>query len=109
LTVEALTQGLTGFGRAAPPTGWGAGVFVQVWDPEAFAGLPHFRHEMGWIAAACRKTPPAPGVDAVRLPGERGLARKRDALAHGVPLYAGIMSALAPWAEKHGVPLPAPR
>lgn len=108
LTVEALTQGLTGFGRAEPPSGWGAGVFVQVWDPDAFAGLPHFRHEMGWIAAACRKTPPAPGIEAVRLPGERGLACKREALANGVPLYAGIMTALTPWAEQHGIPLPAP-
>lgn len=109
LTVEALTQGLTGFGRADPPTGWGAGVFVQVWDPEAFAGLPHLRREMGWIAQACRKTPPAPGFDAVRLPGERGLARKRAALKDGVPLYRGIMTALEPWAKKLRVPLPTSR
>jgi L-lactate dehydrogenase len=50
-----------------------------------------------------------PGIDAVRLPGERGLGRKRDALAGGVPLYPGIMKALAPWAEKFGVTLPVPR
>jgi LDH2 family malate/lactate/ureidoglycolate dehydrogenase len=109
LTVEALTQGLSGFGRVNPPTGWSAGVFVQVWDPEAFAGLPHFRHEMEWIAEACRNTPPVPGIDAVRLPGERGLARKRAAMANGVKLYPGIMKALATWAEKYGVTPPAPR
>jgi LDH2 family malate/lactate/ureidoglycolate dehydrogenase len=108
LTVEALTQGLSGFGRAEPPMHWGAGVFVQVFDPEAFAGLPHFRHEMSWIAEACRKTPPIPGVSAVRLPGERGLANKREALANGVPLYPSIMAALNPWAEKYRLALPAP-
>jgi LDH2 family malate/lactate/ureidoglycolate dehydrogenase len=108
LTVEALTQGLAGLGRADAPAGWGAGVFVQVWDPAAFAGFGPFAREVGWIARACRETPPAPGIDAVRLPGQRGLARKRDALANGVSLYDGIMPALAPWAEKLGVALPAP-
>lgn len=109
LTVEALTQGLAGLGRAKPPRDWGAGVFVQVWEPEAFAGLPFFAQEMQWIADACRGTPPIPGIDAVRLPGERGLAHKRDAQANGVPLYPGIMDALAPWAERLGVGLPERR
>jgi LDH2 family malate/lactate/ureidoglycolate dehydrogenase len=108
LTIEALTQGLSGFGRSDPPRGWSAGVFVQVFDPEAFAGLPHLRREMAWIAETCRNTPPLPGVDAVRLPGERGLAHKRAALARGVPLYPTIMAALTPWAERHGVALPKP-
>ena len=38
LMVEALTMGLGGFGRAEPAEGWGASVFVQVLDPDAFAG-----------------------------------------------------------------------
>lgn len=108
LTIEALTQGLAGFGRSSAPTGWGAGVFVQVWDPEAFAGFGPFQREVDWIVEACRQTPPTPGVDAVRLPGERGLARKREALAHGLALYPTIMPALRPWAQKHGLEVPAP-
>jgi LDH2 family malate/lactate/ureidoglycolate dehydrogenase len=108
LTIEALTQGLGGFGRAEAPTGWGASVFVQVIDPAAFGGSADFRRETSWTAAACRTNPPVPGVDAVRLPGERGLERKRQALVDGVALYAGIMPALAPWAEKLRVPAPKP-
>jgi LDH2 family malate/lactate/ureidoglycolate dehydrogenase len=108
LLVEALTQGLSGFGRAESPTQWGASVFVQVIDPSAFGGAEAFRRETGWLADACRRTPPVPGVDAVRLPGERGLARKRAALAGGVPLYPGIMDALAPHAAKRGVTVPKP-
>ena len=77
LTIEALTQGLGGFGRAEAPTGWGASVFVQVIDPAAFGGSADFRRETSWTAAACRTNPPVPGVDAVRLPGQRGLARWR--------------------------------
>jgi LDH2 family malate/lactate/ureidoglycolate dehydrogenase len=42
----------------------------------------------------------------VRLPGERALALKRRALAEGVRLHPGIMSALRPWAEKLGVAIP---
>jgi LDH2 family malate/lactate/ureidoglycolate dehydrogenase len=108
LLVEALTQGLGGFGRAEAPAGWGASVFVQVIDPAAFAGLDAFRRETGWTAAACRACPPAPGVDAVRLPGQRGLERKRKALAEGIALYPGIMAALAPHAQRLGVTPPAP-
>jgi LDH2 family malate/lactate/ureidoglycolate dehydrogenase len=106
LMIEALTQGLGGFGRAESPSGWGASVFVQAIDPAAFGGSEAFRRETAWTAAACRACPPAPGVDAVRLPGERGLERKRRALAEGVELYPGIMEALAPWAEKLGVAAP---
>jgi LDH2 family malate/lactate/ureidoglycolate dehydrogenase len=38
LTVEALTQALPGHGRADRPTGWGAGVYLQVVDPGARRG-----------------------------------------------------------------------
>jgi len=103
ILVEALTQGLSGFGRAEAPERWGASVFVQVLDPAAFGGTEAYQRETGWLASACRATPPVPGGDAVRLPGERGLERKRDALVHGVPLYPGIIEALATFAEKLGV------
>ena len=108
LLVEALTQGLGGSGRAERPAGWGASVFVQVLDPAAFGGAEAFRRETGWTAAACRANPPAPGVEAVRLPGQRGLERKRRAAADGVALYPGVMAALAPFAEKYGVAPPRP-
>jgi LDH2 family malate/lactate/ureidoglycolate dehydrogenase len=106
LLVEALTQGLGGFGRAEKPTGWGASVFVQVIDPAAFGGVDGFRREMGWLAAACRAASPTPGVDAVRLPGQRGLECKRRALAEGVVLYPGILEALAPFSAKFTVTPP---
>ena len=108
LLVEALTQGLGGFGRAGAPTGWGASVFVQAIDPAAFGGLDAFRRETSWTAAACHDNPPVPGVDAVRLPGQRGLERKRRALADGVALYPGVMAALAPHAQRLGVTPPDP-
>src|SRR6478609_6866581 len=50
LTVEALTGGLAGFGRADPKQGWGATVFLQILDPAAFAGTQAFVRQMDDIA-----------------------------------------------------------
>ncbi len=108
LMIEALTQGLGGYGRADGKSDWGASVFVQVFDPEAFGGLSNFARQTGWIANACRTTPPVPGGEPVRLPGERALARKRQALANGLVLHPGIMDGLRPRAERLGVTPPAP-
>ncbi|PZQ48552.1 MAG: lactate dehydrogenase [Rhodovulum sulfidophilum] len=107
LQVEALTQGLAGHGRADAPKALTLATTVQVWDPEAFGGREAFIRQTGWLAKACLATPPRPGVTAVRLPGQAGLARKREALAGGVALHPGILEALAPEAERLGVPMPA--
>lgn len=109
LTVEMLTGALAGFGRADPKEGWGATVYVHVIDPDAFGGRAAFTRQTQWIAQACRANPPRPGVDAVRLPGERGLQRRAAQLRDGVRLHDSILPALAPWAEKLGVALPPPR
>jgi LDH2 family malate/lactate/ureidoglycolate dehydrogenase len=108
LAIEALSQGLSGHGRADPLTGWGASVYVQVMDPKAFGGTADFLRQTGFIAAACRRNPPAPGVQAVRLPGELSFARKREALERGVRLYPGIMEGLRPLAAQLGVAPPGP-
>lgn len=106
LMVEAMTQGLSGHGRADPVEGWTGEVFLQVWDPRLFSGLDAFTRQTGWIADFCRRVPPRPGVERVRLPGEHGLARRRRQLAAGITPHPGILPALTPWAEKLGVALP---
>jgi LDH2 family malate/lactate/ureidoglycolate dehydrogenase len=103
LIVEALTQALPGFGRADAPTGWGSGTFVQVVDPDAFAGRAEFVRQTDALAAACRASAPRPGVDRVRLPGERALQLRREALRDGVRLHPGIESELDEWAARLGV------
>lgn len=105
LLVEALTGALAGHGRADPKEGWGASVFIQVFQPAAFGGADEFRRQAEHLAATCRATPPRPGFDRVRLPGENGLRRRAEQLAQGVELYPGILAALAPWGDKHGVAL----
>jgi L-lactate dehydrogenase len=106
LSVEAYTQGLAGHGRAEAPKETSIAFTVQVHDPEAFGGRAAFLRQTGWLADACRASRPRPGLDPVRLPGERGLARRDEAEAKGVRLYPGIMEALASHAETLGVALP---
>jgi L-lactate dehydrogenase len=108
LLVEALTGGLAGHGRADPKEGWGATVFLQMIDPRAFAGDEAFERQMRGIAARCHASRPARAGDAVRMPGERGLALAREQRERGVALHATIMPALQPWARKLSVDLPPP-
>ena len=103
LLVEALTAGLAGFGRADPREGWGATVYLQVIDPNAFAGLEAFRRQMDHMIEASHASEPRPGVERVRMPGERGLALLREQRTRGLALHPAIMPALYPWAQKLGV------
>lgn len=105
LMVEALTAGLAGHGRADPKEGWGSNTLIQVFDPALFGGTDDFLRQTTWLSTACRESPPRPGVDRVRLPGENGLRKRELQLAKGVELFPSIMPAIRPWAEKYGIPL----
>lgn len=107
LTVEALTGGLAGFGRADPKQGWGATVFLQVIDPAAFGGSGDFVRQMDEVARQCHASRPARPGRPVRLPGEKGYALAEEQRAQGVVLHPGIMEALQPWAQKLQVTVPA--
>lgn len=108
LMVEALTSALGGFGRKDGPTQHGASVTLLLFDPEAFGGREDFTAESSFLAAACRAARVPEGAAQVRIPGERGLASKRAALADGLVLYPGIMDRLAEWAGRLGVEMPEP-
>lgn len=109
LIVEALTAGLAGHGRADGVERWGATVFIQVLDPQAFSGAGAFAREMSWSADYCRGSKVRPADPAVRMPGDGALARRARALAEGLELYPGIMDALQEWAVKLGVTPPEPQ
>lgn len=108
LTIEAMTQGLAGYGRADAPSGTNSAFTVQVHDPEAFGGRGSFLKQTGWLASACLASTPHPDSAAVRLPGQAAQQRRAEAKAHGLTLYPGIMKALSARAEAFGVTPPAP-
>ena len=106
LLVEALTGGLAGHGRADPPEGWGATVFLQVIDPQAFAGRDAFLRQTGELVNRCHASRPAQAGKPVRLPGEKGFALAREQREKGVELHPSILPALQPWADKLGIAMP---
>ena len=67
-----------------------------------------FKRQMDHLADAAHASKPRAGGERVRLPGERGLQRYREAVANGVALYPAILPALEPWAQKYGVAPPLP-
>ena len=75
LVTEALSQGLSGHGRADRPRGMVNAIFLQVIDPSAFAGLDAFVRQTGAIATGCRAKPIAPGLRP-RPPAGRGRTPK---------------------------------
>lgn len=106
LAVEAFTAGLAGHGRSDPGRRFGATLFVQVLDPRAFSGAEAFTGQMDWIVDRCHENPPLDPARPVRMPGERGLALRRQQLAEGLRLNPRIVQALAKWSAQLDVPLP---
>jgi L-lactate dehydrogenase len=107
LLVEALTGGLAGHGRADPPEGWGATVYLQIIDPRAFAGTDAFVRQTGEVADRCHASKPIDKASPVRTPGEKGIGLADRQRAGGVALYPTIMPTLAGWATRLGIEPPA--
>ena len=103
---EALALALSGYGRTTPNRMFGEGVFVQVINPAHFAGRDMFLDEMQALVDASHASRPVPDGAAVRMPGERALARRGQVDAGGLQLPDSVLGALQPWMRKHGVGLP---
>lgn len=108
LTVEMLTQALSGHGRAEAPTRWGGNVFVQVMDPDAFGGREAFLRQVETLNTACRANRPIPGGAAVRVPGDRAHEAMHLSQTKGVRLPDEVWTRVSASAADLGVPLPEP-
>ncbi len=99
LMVEALTQGLAGFGRKDTEKRWGGNVFLQVLDPEAFAGREAFLQQVDHLADRCHANAPAArggtGADARRA-WPRAASPRRRRLAWPSPSRCCGRSSPAP-------------
>jgi len=106
LFVESMTAGLAGHGRADDVKCWGATVYLQLTDCEAFGGLSEFERQMQWLVDNSVANKPADKDVPVRIPGQRAIARKAEQLRDGVLLYESIVPALEILAEAHNIPMP---
>jgi len=108
LFVEALANGLSGFGRQSEPGRWGSTVFIQLIDPEAFGGKTYLQREMSRFREVCLASPLPPGEPQVRLPGSRALALRRKYKKEGIPFSASLVSMLEAYALKNSISMPDP-
>lgn len=108
LLVEALTSGLAGHGRADAADGWGATVFMSLYDPAAFGGTADFQRQTDWLGEACRNNPPRPGFSATRMPGDRANSLRSRQMGEGVVLHPTIAPMLEACAHRYGVQFPPP-
>jgi len=107
LMVEALTQGLAGFGRKDTEKRWGGSVFLQVLDPEAFAGREAFLAQMDHLTELCHANAPLREGVPVRMPGEQADRNIAAARERGVPLAEASARRLADAGGRFGLALPA--
>lgn len=102
LGVDLLTQGLAGFGRVDHPDPMSLAVFVQLIDPEAFAGLDAFVRQSSYTTGLCRTSPPMRGVTAVRVPGDAAARKRRAALEQGLDIPDALLGRLEARAQAVG-------
>lgn len=100
LMVEALTQGLSGFGRRDAPTRWGANVYLQLIDPAAFAGSAESIAQMDFLAERCHANAPIDPARPVRMPGEQASRNIERHRREGISLAPATVAALRNWAER---------
>ena len=105
LGIEALSQGLSGSGRSKKPKSMNLSTFVQVIDPEAFAGLAAFKDEMTFLTQECISNPPINKKNKVRMPGEYALERRENAMKNGIELSEDTSYVLDTIAKKFKVNL----
>jgi LDH2 family malate/lactate/ureidoglycolate dehydrogenase len=106
LMVEALSQGLSGHGRADSPKTWGGNTFLQLINPEFFAGADAFVTQTDYLSEQCRRSRPINAAKPVRMPGDQAASLQKLAMAEGLSYSDAVWQSLAPHARELGVSLP---
>ena len=112
LIFEVLTGVLAGGARMAPDVGspsdhaqpQGVSLFLLAIDPELAMPVDTFLDRVDQLIDRVHATPPAPGVDRVYIPGERGYLTALQREQDGIPLSAERAAKLKGLAGELGVP-----
>ena len=114
LVVALLSGPLTGsdFGRALAGAIIGEragaqGHFFFAVDPRSFGDEADFRAAVSAYLAEIKGSKKAPGVDEIRIPGERAMAERARRLSQGIPVLAATWEIVSELAADLGVSLPA--
>ncbi len=75
-------------------------------DPAAFGDAEAFRGAAGAHVRELKNSRKAPGVEEIRIPGERSFAERERRLREGVPIAEGVWDEAVKMAEELDVPVP---
>jgi L-2-hydroxycarboxylate dehydrogenase (NAD+) len=79
------------------------GQAIMAVDVSAFADVESFKRNVDEVWEVMKSSPTLPGVDEVRLPGERSEMLYRERMARGVPLGAALRKVLDELADRLGI------
>ncbi len=105
LWIEALTA-MAGGSCNNPDIPQSQSFTLLVIDPKAFGDTDWYTSEMRRMCARIRKVRRRPGVDAVRLPGERAQKRAAESKRSGVELTDELFAKFAELAADRGIDPP---
>ncbi len=105
LGIEALSQGLSGSGRSRKLKTMNLSIYIQVIDPNAFAGLDAFKNEMSFLYNECINNPPIDKKNKVRMPGQNALLCRRKSIEKGIYLSKETLKSLEEIAKKFDITL----
>ena len=103
LGIEALSQGLSGSGRSRNLKTMNLSIFIQVIDPNAFAGLEAFKNEMSFIYNECINNPPIDKNKKVRMPGQNALLSRKMSFKNGISLSKETLKSLDKISKKFDI------
>lgn len=84
------------------------GHFFAAIDPGAFMPIEEFRERTEAIVEEIHGKPPAPGFEAVNVPGEIEFRRRCARAVEGIPLTADVVNTLCNLADEAGIDWPQP-
>ncbi len=102
LGVEALSQGLSGFGRLNKPKGMKLSTMVQIINPEFFSGLKEFKDHMSFTINKAKSNKPIPGKK-IYIPGQRGIFRRQKSIEEGIKLSDKTIESLKKLSENYKI------
>ena len=79
------------------------GQAIMAVDIAAFADVQEFKRDVDEVWEVMKSSPTLPGVDEIRLPGERSEMLYRERMSQGVPLGAPLRKALDDLADRLGI------
>lgn len=104
---ELLAGGLSGAGTIPGRTDWGVidnNMLSVILDPSKLGGADGFAAETERVIEYVKATPPAPGFDRVRIPGEPERETRAKRRAAGTPIDATSWGEIVECAVSLGIP-----